>query len=475
MRAHALPLAGLAILVCLLAAAAVPASAHSGIANVTVYATPDADFDDATDIETAIDRGTLEPGRYVLNDSTIVVAIRSERLAGEIEAHDGTPTRSLFDALEDGVFSFVQENPTAERDPRFVRLGPRNATAYRSGHTTYVVLDPSAFTYYRPWEGGPKEVGHRNGDRYVLAVGLHHASGPPAGSLYDFPEAALYDTRNFSHSEPIYIFDRKAEFSADVNRPLATGTVRQDVRLFVPPENELRAVLTMSDGRTLVSEFVPSRPGHRGAWGGISGSVQFDLAGVDNGTDYTLLLVHDSEIADRSEGTVLELRATLRNVTVERRNDNLEIRLDARFSHGGSVVAVNEYGWQIARGTIPEGAESTNADRPVVLRPDSLLTGRLTVVATRDDPQVDEYYPNPESRFLVFPGNGTVRMAAPAPPRPDSPATPTPTPSAQPTRTKTDSARTTVSSTPGETGGLSPAVPIAALLLCAYLGLRRYG
>lgn len=441
MRASALPLAGLVVL--LLASLSAPAGAHSGIANVTVYAAADSDFEEAAEIEDAIANGTIAPAGPVLDDTTLVVAIRSDRLATDIRARDGPTTRRLFDALANGTVELRQIDSGTERPPKYAPLGPANATAYRSGTQIYLVLNASKLRFRRPSPDGPvQESGI--GDSFVARVG--------------------YDPSNLTRSRRFSFFEEPARIGTfERPDPIPTAVVEWGVEVNIPPTDAVTATLRLEDGRTI------TRPVQRNESTGWR-TVRFDLREVAGGTKYELFLKHDGRVVDRAAGSISEDRAVLENVTASHGTDGLAVRLDATLTHGGSVAMLNEYGWAIDRATVPERGNRTT----VSLRQGSLLTDELTIVAVLPDP-AEGYYRNPGSRVTVFPGNATVRMGAPPPPRPDPPTTPTPTASPRPTTPTTGSPRPTGTSTPGGTGGLSPAVPIAALVLAASLGSRRYG
>lgn len=140
----------LCVVLALLAGPAV-ASANYDDANVSIYAT-DADLDGAGDIEAAIENGTASTPQNVLIGDSLIVAIDSGRLAGEIdEANGSTPTERFFDVLDgDPELRIGQINYFQRYGPKVFQLGPANTTVYRSGDRTYAVIDTGTVDVDRP-------------------------------------------------------------------------------------------------------------------------------------------------------------------------------------------------------------------------------------------------------------------------------------------------------------------------------------
>ena len=118
--------------------------------NVTLYDAGDATFDDASDVEAAIENGTLDrPDRMVVNE-TLVVALDSERLADAMAAHDGSTTERFLAALDgDADVRFLETYPPPNSLRMFATVGPENVTVSRNGTTVYAVVDTGDLRFRR--------------------------------------------------------------------------------------------------------------------------------------------------------------------------------------------------------------------------------------------------------------------------------------------------------------------------------------
>ena len=161
----------LCVVLALLAGPAV-ASANYDDANVSVYAA-DADYDDASEIESAVENGAANPAEVVLIDDSLIVAIDSGRLAEEIdEANESTTTERFFAVLEgDPELRIGQINYLQRYGPKVFQPGPANTTVYRSGNTTYAVIDTGTVDVDRPDSNGSVDAEIDRGDEYRIQFG----------------------------------------------------------------------------------------------------------------------------------------------------------------------------------------------------------------------------------------------------------------------------------------------------------------
>lgn len=442
MREHALQLAVVVLFAAFLVVGVAPTSAGDPIENVTVYDANGAQFDDAESIEAAIKNGSIQPARRVLVETNVVVAIRSERLATELQDAESSKTDGLFEGLANGSVSLRQINSGSDVPAKYTRLSQSNATVYGNEMWTYIVLETPELEFYRGSGEYRVETTVDSGDAFVAAV--EYESATPA------------------KSQPFKLFETPAEvFAWDRFDPLPPAVVEWGVRINIPPTTAANATMRLEDGRTATTRI---QPNESTGWD----TIRFDLRNVANGTNYTMRVIHDGTVVNRLQGTVTTAKATLENVSVRNRTDGLAIRLDATLSHGGSVVLRNEYGWKIDEASVAGAGNKSS----VAIHRDSLLTDELILVASLPDP-ASGYYRNPESRIRVFPDNETAVGDASPPPTPDPapiPTTPsTPDPTKPPTDNRTDVPPPTA--TPGSTGAL----PLGLALLATVFGLVLAG
>lgn len=469
---RSVPAAGLV----LLAVLALPAGAASAVgavdgatatpdgATVNLYHAANVSFDDAADVEAAIADGTLEPADEVVVGERLVVAIGSDRLAESMADGDGSTTDRFLDALRgDAALRIAQTNPTPERPRKVASVGRENVTAYRAGTTTYAVVDTGALDLrYRGEANQPAPLW--DGDRFAVTFGYdleeHDVSGP---------EFDLYTTA-------------ASVYTLDANDPLAPEVVDLSVMVNVDPDEAVVARLTLGESRRITATVEPV------PWTGFQG-VSLDLRDVEPGTGYTLELLHDGTVVDRYEGTVLEPRARLTNVTLtevetehlvtrsgqrvtETITDHAAVNATVKLSHGGQVRVYDESCEKVGTERVEPGVETRLS---VELWSDGApIRGRnaseygVLVRAVRDVEQGDRVrYPGPDAETAVNVAGAECRSTAPTPTE-----TAPSTPPDDPTETGTSASPDGGTATPGQPGftGLAALVALLAMVL---VGTRR--
>lgn len=472
--------AGLALVV-LLVLQAGPASgvvaADGG--NVSLYRAQEATFDDVAAVEAAIANGTVEPAGGMLVGETLVVVVRSDRLAESMAAGNGSTTRRFLDAVDgEATFHVEQTDPPVERPAKVASVGPANATALRSGSTVYVLVDTGALAFRYGEDGEPTPV--RDGDRFTAIFGYddEHATEPP--------EVALYGAR-------AEFFDHRR------NEPLAPGVVNRTVVVNIEPDDAVVARLALGGDRTLVAPVEPV------TWSGFQG-VTFDLRGVEPGTDFTLELVHDGSVVERYRGAVVEPRARVTNVTLTRVEtdhvvtrdgervtetitDHTAVGATARLSHGGKLVVLDGSCEQVGVQWLDPGNE-TRVSIPL-WRGGEPVRGRnasgfgVLVRAVRDDHTAETPYPGPTARAVAGSDADACRPSVATPTAGPGDHTPTTestpgTSSTQPDRSTTagDGGTSTTDVAVGETPTTAPGQPgftAVAALLAVVAALLRAG
>ena len=389
--------AGLALVVLLILQAG-PASgvvaADGGY--VSLYRAQEATFDDAAAVEAAIANGTVEPPGGMLVGETLVVAVRSDRLAESMAVGNGSTTRRFLDAVDgEATFYFEQTNPTVERPAKVASVGSANATALRSGSTVYVLVDTGALAFRYGEDGEPTPV--RDGDRFTAIFGYdgdERATEPPEFALYG-ERAEFFDHRR--------------------NEPLAPEVVNRTVVVNIEPDDSVVARLALEDDRTLVAPVEPV------TWSGFQG-VTFDLRDVEPGTDFTLELVHDGSVVERYRGTVAEPRARVTNATLTRVETDLLVTKDgervtetiadhtaisatARLSHGGKLVVLDGSCEQVGVQWLDPGNETSvsiplwRGGEPVRARNASSFG--VLVRAVRAEPTTETLYRGPSASTVA--------------------------------------------------------------------------
>ena len=418
-------------------------------ANVSGYNT-DVELESAGGIESAIENGTATPAEAVLIGDSLIVAIDSERLAEEVdEANGSTTTERFFDVLDgDPELLIRQTNPFQKYGPKVFRPGPANTTVYRSGNTTYAVIDTSTVDVDRPDSNRSENAEIDRGDVYQIQFGTDLSMTREEGSEFR-------------------TIDVEAEFDDGVFDPLAPDIVNRTVRTYIEPDEELVVTLSLDGGETRSERVVVS--GGDSGKRGVDSHVEFDLREVDSGTEYTLRLVHDGTVVDRRNGTVSEPNATLTDARFVEIVGERHLTFTVRLSHGGTVVT-----------------ETLDGERRAVV--DGIAPGESTEV---EIPVQEDYLDNPDAKARLVPERGHVRAFRTGGPTvtaypnatyaidgeeirrgtltPTPTATPTPAASASPTGTTTAGSP----DDPDDQPGFGTAITVAALAVAALVLLAR--
>jgi hypothetical protein len=427
MQRSALQLALAAAALAVLAAA--PAAASYENATIDVYRTEEPPTS-ASQVEAAVTSGAADPADYASVDDTLVVAVESDRLAGEMRARNGSTTERFFAVLDgDPGLVIHQLNYRQEQTPQLFQLGPANTTVYRAGTTSYVVVDVAAVTLDRESPGSPREDGRVEAGQ-LFAVDIANASDDadetPTFEVVASPSTVVEATRNAA-PEPV--------------------TVR--VRTFIRPDESQAVRVVLDDGRTRTTSFGADAVGRE-----TSTPVEVDLTGVADGTGYTLQVVHDGRVVDRRNGTVNRPTATFDDPRVVERGGDRYLNLTAELSRGGSVVTVTATGERLATVAMPTDL-SIEVSVPFVDRFGRVQVpedGRL--VAVRPDGT-----PYPDAAYAI--GDDGVPLQTPTPT-----PTPTPSPTADETPARSDTAGATPNGAEDMPGfGVGTALLAAALLL----------
>lgn len=444
MRATALHLAVLVLFAAFLVVGVAPASAEGPIENVTVFDANGTEVGSATEIEAAIENGSIRRATTVLVNSTLVVRIQSPGLTSDLD-DDSSVTQQFFDVLDDDALHLQQINNNYERNPKIARLGPRNTTVRRTDSTTYALIDTGALRLVRPGSQEPTDVDFHPDDTFEVVLGYNLENATANGYFSVTPTPAS-----------IHPFQR---FEL-----LPTAVVERDVDVYVRPADQVSVSLHLATGQTRIKTLDPSRTG-------TTHPVRFDLRDVPDDTNYTIAVNYNGTVVDRVSGTIREARAVLEDVRINRTTAGFELRFDAVLSHGGHLLLQNEYGWRLGRSNFEvTGLPQSPGNRSTVtLSIDVVPTDRVVVRAMRDDDE-ESFYRNPESRFSIYPENGTVSTSAPPLQTPGP--TPTATPPSTPDRSTTRD-ETSTDATPPTTSGADGTGPIGVVL--SVLGLLGLG
>jgi hypothetical protein len=316
---------------------AATSAAATDTENVSLYVTNTADFDGGKEVEAAIEDGQVDPADELVVGETLVVAIDSERLANDLAERDGSTTERFFDTIDDGgVFFLVQTNPTTMRSAKALRIGPKNATVYRSETTTYVsIATGEVDVSWKPAQNESTISPQLRGDeRFVVRFGHDEetATTSDAEVVFQVVEAQFYGSYD----------------------PLAPEVVNRSVAVHVEPEEEVIVRATLEDGSTRTDEPTPV------PWSGLPG-ITLDFSDVEPGTAYTIELLHDAEVVDRRNGTVREPEASLRDPTATLVGDDVyaaRLNLTVELSHGGVVRVLDGDGVQVGVGSVSPGNET---------------------------------------------------------------------------------------------------------------------
>lgn len=360
MRARTLLGVGAFLLLVGVGLGASPAAANTDVQNVTVYSTTDPGFEDGDALAEAIGTNRIESGDRVYLGDTLIVAIESDRLAGDVaDASGATTTERLFDALDGEADLRIDRESNSHRNYLVARLGPDNVTALRSGSTTYVLVDVAAVDFYydtrSTFETDPElDVEY---DVYVsYAVDLENrsrATPVPDGPSFELSrtEGRFLPGQRFENIPP-------EEFS-------------REVRVYEEPDElEVRAFL--SDGRlrtdTLEGRSFPTTL-----------TTTLDFSGLDHGTEYSIEVLHDGSPTDRFKGTIQRPTATLTDLNATQSGGETRLNLTAALTHGGGIVVENSDGHRIARAPV----EGENVSQDLTIRMSDDVRGNITVRAVR--------------------------------------------------------------------------------------------
>lgn len=448
------------VLAVVLAIGVTGATQASDAANVTVYDAEGTTLTDADAVTAAIENGTLPPADRVVAGETLVVAIHSDRLADDLAARNGSTTARFLDALDDEAdFWLAQTNPTPERQRKVVRIGPRNATVYRAGNTTFVRLDTGAFDYRWGSVDENASTQLRDDEHFAPVFG--------------------YDLEEHAHEGPVVeLFTTSAEFSSYYRYSmLAPERVNRTVGVNVEPTHTLSVRAVLDSNRTITA------PVETPEWTNGPG-FSIDFSDVDAGTSYTLQLVHDGDVVDSVDGTVREPVATVRPVRVTVVDNQTYVHVRANLSHGGRVEVLNDDGTRLgSRWLHPPGSSNEPAGESTVaiaLRGGEADTLHLQARRTREP--TFPLYQGSEARATLDVSDREIR--GDSPPVVNVTATPatepppsvkgTATPTAVPTSTRTDTETPTPSPTEGSSGhGFGVLLAVGGFLALLLLGDRR--
>lgn len=435
------------------------AAADDQPANVTVYAESDSVLTDADAVEAVVTNGTLDRADRAAAGETLVVAIESDRLAEDLAARNGTTTERFFDVVDgDARFLLAQTNPTPERPRKVVRPGPRNTTVYRTNNTTYALLETSEFDYRWGSLDGNRTTELWDGERFAVAFG-YGVDNP------DGPEVTLFTT--------------PAEIG--VPDPLAPERFNRTVDVNIQPEESLFVRATFGSNRTVT---VPAEP----VEGSEDRRVSLDVSDVDPGTTYALELVHDGAAVDRDNGTVVEPRATVRNVSVAFVENRTVVNATVTVTHTGELQVLNGTGVELGSTWVDSTVRSNATNVTVRLHDGGADTLRVRAVRAREDRPYPPY-PGSEASVTVDVSDREIRGTSPPSVTRTTTPTPTPTVTSSPpspvtpteTLTRTPATETpterleangtkTATSTAGGSGpGFGPVVALGAtltLLVC---------
>lgn len=387
-------LAGVALLVVL--GASTPTVLADEAGNVTLYQSSDAGFDDVADVEGAIDGGSAEPADELVTGETLVVVIDSEELATDLDSRRGSATDRFFEATDDdATFEIVQSNPSPERAPKELRLDPEGSTVYRSGRTTFVLVDTATVTFWRPDAHGGREAELRDEDRF--------------GVLFGYDSPSRIDVPEFELSTTAAEFLTLRGYSYE---PLPPERFDRPLNVYVAPDDRLVGRLSLVEGPTVVDEA------------GHDEELSFDLRDIDPGTRYRLELVHDGTVLERRNGTVVEPRATLtdlsvaRNATRNRAGRVTVLNATVNLSHGGHVEVLTDDGERLGRASTDVDGDSIEPGHTTRVSITFLEnrsaeyiedpTDVLRVRAAREHGATREYYDDPNASVLLDYESGDV-------------------------------------------------------------------
>lgn len=379
-RRRVLLFGGVLLLVATVCAVATASTHGSEAGTVSLYATDEGEFEDASGIEAAIEEGTLEPAEDVVVGETLVVGVDSERLAADLSARTGPTTERFFGALEDGAnVTLVQTNAGPNRAPKVLALDADSTRVYRNGTTTYLEIDTDVVEpgIYPPWEDSERDIAIHGGETFAVIAG-YGTNDQPTGPSVTF------------HRVEAEFFDARAVVAPEV----VNGTVKTHLE----PERSVTVRATLEDGSTIATRLQPER----------SSVTQYslDLREAPPGTNYTLELIHDGDVVDRREGTVRKPEAALwaAEVTaVEDNNHDARLDVTAELSHGGEVVVRDGFGARVGSRRAPPGhtvelSMGLRFGGDAASEPDP---DTLQVQAVRGEDRVEQRYPSTNATLTL--------------------------------------------------------------------------
>ncbi len=414
------------------------AASGDGQANLTLYAGDDVALTDAGAIETAIANETLTPTDRMVAGGTLVVAIESERLTTDVADGNGTSTERFFDALDgEATFLLAQTNPSANRPRKVVRPGPRNTTIYTAGNTTYAILETAAFDYRWGSIDHNRTTELWDGDRFAVAFG--YGVDTPDG-----PKVELFTTPAEIH----------------LRGPLAPERINRTVSVYVQPEASLFVRATIGTNRTLTAPVSPVP-------GAEDRRVSLDLGGVSPGTPYEIELVHDGTVVDRASGTVVDPRATVRNVSVATVDNRTVVNATVTVTHPGELQVVNESDVELGSTWIGSTYRDNATRVTVRLHDGNADTLDIRAVRARGDRPYPRY-PGSAATVTLDVSHRDIRGRSP----PSLTKTTVPPTSVETTETPVVTSRTERPTTAGGNGpGFGSVAAVVAVLAMA-VGLR---
>lgn len=404
------------------------------------------DFDSATAVNRARERGASEPATPVVQGELLVVELDSRVLVDRLSNRsEPTKTARFFGLLNETNASLTirQLNPTPERPAKAFALAPNATRVVAANATTYVIVDTATarLRWARGTDGTPSPdlyAGEEFGARF-------HVEPLDYDAFEDRPHARFVEARavldRATDSEPVRI--AAANDTLVVRATTAPGT-RVAVRLVAD-----------GTGSTLFERVVEVSPEGRS-------QITVPEGTVTSGTNATVSLrprgygVEPTRIAAQTVPTV----ARLGPVTVA--EDAVRLR-ETNLVAGGFLVLSDE------SGTVVSVDRVRPSDRLSSLQfsEDADITAgtTLTIAAYRDTDGDGSYDATDEPYYV----DGTpVRTTVTYGGTPTATATATPTVTGSPTPTATTTAPSpaTPTATPGQPGldALAVLTALAALL-----------
>lgn len=388
---------------------------------VAVYHGPDPPRNAST-LRAAISDGRLSADGRVVEGETLIVAIRSERLAADLAAERGSPTARFFALVDGNLTARLEQTDTpVEFDPIVVPLGPANTTVLPDGDWTYLLVNTSALDYRR--DSGPAPSLETDNE-FAVVVG-YGAGGETAPKIQLAPRSARFaPTRPYDVLSP-----RNVDLLVDVFTERGAFT---------------RVRLRLDDGRT-ISSLARRIEDARVA--------ELDLSAVEPGTNYTLTLVHDDRIVQRVNGTVRSPRLAVSNVRFDETPGGLFLRATVGLSHGGTVSFVTGDGRQLREVSVPPLSRENATRRVTVEVPDDAREVLVSGIGPSDRTKLS--YTN--TTVLTVPDRFRTPTASPTPRNTPTPSVPSSSTSDTAVSPTTGDGRPPDGSSPGTPNGSTTA------------------